>query len=228
MFNSGLARTAKEAANYHFIKRILVILISSLLVLSSIVYLISALYTKYGSFTVSIANEEDTQRMLSLCDDDQFLYPTSKLTIKLAEDITNMSKEELPQNLDAQNGIHNGDNYIAYTFYLKNAGTSTVTYEYNMFITQVTKDVDEAVRIRLYHNGEWVDYAKVGADGEAEDGTVTFLKEDYVTQKWVENFAPEEIQRFTIVLWLEGNDPECTDAIIGGQLKIGMTFKIVN
>ena len=226
--NRSLARTAREAANYNVIKRIIVILISSLLVLSSVVYLVSALYSRYGSFTVSIAKEQDTTRLLSLCDDDQFLYPTSKLSIKLSEDITNISKDDLPGYLDSKNGSYNGDNFLAYTFYLKNAGTSTVTYEYAMLISQVTQDVDEAARIRLYHNGEYVDYAKVGADGEPEPETVKFLKEDFVTQKWVDSFAPEDIHRFTVVLWLEGNDPECVDDIIGGQMKIGMTFKIIS
>ena len=29
------------------------------------------------------------------------------------------------------------------------------------------------------------------------------------------------------VIWLEGNDPDCVDKIIGGTMKLGMNFKIV-
>ena len=32
---------------------------------------------------------------------------------------------------------------------------------------------------------------------------------------------------YTIVIWLEGNDPDCVDAIIGGTIKFTMEFKII-
>ena len=35
---------------------------------------------------------------------------------------------------------------------------------------------------------------------------------------------PNGIHKYTVVIWLEGDDPECTDALIGGS--IGMNFKI--
>ena len=31
-----------------------------------------------------------------------------------------------------------------------------------------------------------------------------------------------ESDRFTVVIYLEGDDPECVDAIIGGELKLKM------
>ena len=37
----------------------------------------------------------------------------------------------------------------------------------------------------------------------------------------------EEIDKFTVVMWYEGEDPECTDEIIGGWVETYMTFDYV-
>ena len=39
-------------------------------------------------------------------------------------------------------------------------------------------------------------------------------------------FKKGEIDKFTIVIWLEGNDPECTDEIRGGKIKFSMNFSV--
>ena len=33
--------------------------------------------------------------------------------------------------------------------------------------------------------------------------------------------------KFTIVIWIEGNDPDTTDDIIGGQFKVDMKINII-
>jgi hypothetical protein len=39
-----------------------------------------------------------------------------------------------------------------------------------------------------------------------------------------ENFQPGEVDKYTVVIWLEGNDPECINDIIGGELKMQMNL----
>ena len=41
------------------------------------------------------------------------------------------------------------------------------------------------------------------------------------------SFKPGAKDKFTVVIWLEGNDPDCLDNIIGGTMKLDMKFKIV-
>ena len=33
--------------------------------------------------------------------------------------------------------------------------------------------------------------------------------------------------KYTVVIWLEGNDPECLDNILGGEFKIDMSMSII-
>ena len=40
------------------------------------------------------------------------------------------------------------------------------------------------------------------------------------------DFQANEKDKYTVVIWLEGNDPDCLDNIIGGTMKLGMNFKI--
>ena len=45
-----------------------------------------------------------------------------------------------------------------------------------------------------------------------------------VVKEHVDNFKPGDINKYTIVLWIEGSDPECTDNILGGEFKVHMDF----
>ena len=40
----------------------------------------------------------------------------------------------------------------------------------------------------------------------------------------IKDFKPLDLDRYTIVVWLEGDDPDCTDPLIGGELKMHMVI----
>ena len=77
----------------------------------------------------------------------------------------------------------------------------------------------------IYRNDEKVVYAKESAtDGQPEKGTTAFLKDEdgtIILQKR-ENIEPYELDKFTIVIWIEGDDPECTNSLLGGEVKMHM------
>ena len=114
--------------------------------------------------------------------------------------------------------------YIAYTFYIENTGNDVSDYWTEIIIDDVVKNVDEAVRIRVYKNGEAKTYAKIGANGNPERDTIPFKTSNLVVADHVENFKPGDIDKYTIVMWIEGSDPECTDNILGGEIKAHMEF----
>ena len=142
--------------------------------------------------------------------------------------MTNISGADLPENIDMINGSHNGNNYIAYTFYLINSGEDTVSYEYSLYIDNVSKGVDEAVRVAVYQNGERTIYGKTKSNGQGmeSDCDSEFLSATMVAKGNIEGFSPNSRDKYTVVIWLEGNDPDCVDDIVGGQIKFGMDFNI--
>ena len=191
-------------------------------------YAVTVMYSKYGSFTVTVNKFDNVKYALTLSETPDFLNPIGRLNCKASEEITNIDGASLPLDLDQINGEHNGENYVAYTFYCKNAGEATVTYEYPVFIANMTLDIEKAVRVRLYVNGESTDYARTRSDGTGpEPGTTEFVSESVVARSQISDFAPGDVTKYTVVIWLEGNDPECLDNILGGEFKIDMSMSII-
>ena len=225
--NSVLRRTAAEIKRYRVLIRVLPIAMSIAVVTLALVYTITTMYTKFGSFTVTVNKYDNVAHALTLSETPDFKDMTSRLNAASSQEITNISVATLPLDLDKINGSHNGDNYMAYTFYCRNAGTESVTYEYELFIANMTLEIEDAVRIRLYVNGDYEDYAKTRNDGQgAEPGTTEFLTEETILRKEL-HLTPGEYTKFTIVVWLEGDDPECVDTILGGVFKIDMNMSVL-
>lgn len=224
-----LRRTAEEVKRYRVLKRLLPIFILIAVLILVIGYVLSVLYMKFGAFTVMVNKFDHIDYALTLSEEPEFDAYTSRLNAAIDETITCIDGTWLPDWLDNVNGEHNGDNYIAYTFYCRNAGRATVTYSYELYIANMTYEIEKAVRIRLYVDGEYEDYAYPRTDGfdGPEPGTVAFQSGNTVVKRNIENFAPGDTTKYTVVIWLEGNDPECVDKILGGQMKVDMAMDIV-
>ena len=222
-------RTAKEARGYRRRMRLMSALLIMLVILMSVVFVVSALYSQSGSFTVSVNKVDMTKYGLSLSESREMTHLSSQLNAKISESITNIAGEIIPDNIDEIDGVHNGVNYIAYTFYLQNRGDVAVPCEYAVDMSNITNGLDEAIRLRLYVNGEPTTYAKTKRDGTGpEPGTVEFYSSTVMAKGRIELLAPGEVTKFTVVLWIEGHDPDCLDQLVGGQLKAEMNISIVH
>ena len=224
-----LRRTAKEVKRHVVIMRVLGLLVIILIAIVAIAYAISYFYDKYGSFTVKINKYDMMRQGLTLSETPEYDRTNSVLNADIVYDMTNISGEDLPENIDMINGSHNGESYIAYTFYLINAGDDTISYQGEMSIENVTNHIDEAVRVAVYQNGEKTVYGKTKSNGSGKESDCDseFTSSTIVMKTKHDGFEPKAQDKYTIVIWLEGNDPDCTDELIGGTLKLGMDFKIV-
>lgn len=205
----------------------IVLLILMLLLLLS--YFVFGVIYNNGNFSISLDKNLFMDRGIIIYDDPDYKVFRSELYAEAVEEFDNISYKWLPTDLDKSNGgSHNGDNYVAYTFFIENQGTEVTDYWSEIIVDDVVKKVDEAVRIRVYKNGEETTYAKASRTGKPETDTEKFVSDDEVALDHVENFKPGDINKYTIVIWLEGNDPECTDNILGGEIKIHMGFNSEN
>ena len=227
---SILRRTAHEVRNFRVRMKLLSLLLGLSVTFTGVVYVAATLYEQTGSFTINIDKFEMTKYGLSLSETRDMLRPTSNLNAKIAEKMTNISGETIPANVDMIDGEHNGRDYIAYTFYVQNAGQVEVSYDYEIRMLGITNGLDEAIRLRLYVNGgEPTTYAKTRSDGKgAEPGTIEFRSSTIITRGRVEAFKPTDQTKFTVVIWVEGNDPDCIDWLIGGKMKLNMDIGIVH
>ena len=224
-----LRRTAKEVKNYRVRMKLLIILLVIFTTLTGAVYMASALYEQSGSFTVRVDKYEMQKYGLTLSETKDMVRPSSHLNAKIAEKMTNISGDTIDANVDMIDGEHNGRDYIAYTFYVQNAGETEVSYDYEVRISGVTNALDEAIRLKLYINGTPETFAKTRSDGTgAEPGTKEFHSANIITRGRVESFKPDDKTKYTVVVWIEGNDPDCIDWLIGGKMKLDMNISIVH
>ncbi|MBS7304853.1 MAG: hypothetical protein KIG20_04215 [Eubacteriales bacterium] len=233
-----LKRQARREHNERFWKKLIPSVLAAILILVVLAYVISLMYTRFGSFTVSVNKYHALQYGLSLSEDRFFSSPTSRLNCKASEEIDNIDGAILDEiDIGAVDGNDSGDNYLCYTFYCKNSGTESFSFTYSINIANMTMGIEKAVRIRLITNlnGEklsQVDYARaagVDDDGNAvaEPGTTPFLNKTTIMQDNVLNFSPDDVMKYTVVIWLEGNDPDCVDSVIGGVMKVDMKFSVI-
>ena len=205
------------------IRSIKIGLLLMLLFLIIIYFLLKVVY-EMGDFTISLdpnfAQKSGLVMYERLADkEDKRILKATK-----AEFIDNISVNWLPENLNEEaEGSHNGANYLAYTFYLENKGSDVINYWYEILIDDVIKDVDKAIRVMVYRNDERKIYARPNeTTGEAEYGTEKFYSSTQVLLEGRKDFKPGEIDKFTIVIYIEGDDPDCIDALIGGEMKMHM------
>lgn len=225
----ALRRRSKEVKRYTVLIRIMALLVIILVAIIAIAYAISYFYDKFGSFTVKINKYDMMRQGLTLSETPEWNDQISVLNADIVYDMTNISGKDLPENLDNINGSHNGESYIAYTFYLINSGSDTLSYEGQMNVENVTQNVDEAIRVAVFVNGERTVYGKTKSNGggKESDCDSEFLSSTIVMRNTREALEPQGKDKYTIVIWLEGNDPDCVNDLIGGTMKLGMDFKII-
>lgn len=205
-------------------RKIIKIAFLLLIIIMSFIYLILYILNENGGFTVSIDRNLYNRKSVYLSEDGTIENKTIKLTAESIQNMDNISIKWLPANIDTEKtGVHNGDNYIAYTFYVVNSGKETLNYWYEIDIDDKIRNVDEAIRIMIIKNGKKIVYAKKNKEtGFAEENTKKFVSKSIAVLEQRKKFKPNEKDRYTIVVWIEGDDPDCKNDLLGGALKMHM------
>lgn len=208
------------------VKKIIWIVLLFLLIFISIIYLFLYIVYQGGRFTVNLDKNMSNRKSVYLSETGKLSDKSRSLSADTIDYMDNISIKWLPDNLDVEaTGSHNGDNYIAYTFYVVNAGKESVNYWYEVDVDDSIKSVDEAIRFMIIRNGKKVVYAKKSREtGKAEDGTKKFVSKSIAVLEQRKDLKPKAKDRFTIVIWIEGDDPECKNELLGGEIKMHMDF----
>lgn len=216
-------------------------------------YVMAAFYTEAGEFVIRV--DHPGEKKLILSDTPDFPEELITLTGTAIPEADNISIFDIDTQVAEIDGDHNGPDYVAYTFYVKNISHDPITYNYTLSIKRATKGIEEAAWVLLYHNGEQQILAKESKTGEPErqyadipfpfeaevrdeaqysydkkTGIYTLETKPFASSKVVataqrDELQPQEIDKFTVVIWLEGEDPECINDILGGSIEMMMKFK---
>lgn len=225
MSNLTVKVNAKKIKKRRIATRFLFLIFIALLLLMSIAYAIVYVVNQTGNFTIMLDKNLQEKQSIIVSPKSDFSIRPVKMVVDSLKYMDNITESWLPNDIDEIEGPHNGNNYLAYTFFVKNIGVKETSYRTTIDILSVIKNVDDAIRVAVYLNGEKTVYAKRKPDTfEPEVGTVPFYKTNQVMNELRENFKVDEVDRYTVVVWLEGEDSECIDSILGGEMKMVMTI----
>ena len=216
-------------------------------------YVFAAFYTHAGEFVIKV--EHPGEKKLILSDTPDFPEELITLNGKAIPNADNISIFDVAPDVVEVDGEHNGIDYVAYTFYVKNISLMPITYDYTLHIKRATKGIEEAAWVMLYHNGQQHIFAKESKSGGAESqhaefefpfkdmagdigqysydektGIYTLTAKPFASSNVVSTnqrpeIQPQEIDKFSVVIWLEGEDPECVNDILGGTIEMMMKFR---
>ena len=226
---SKLIKTTDKLKKEKKLKKKFKLVMILLLLLLLILYFVMGIVYNNGNFSITLDKNLYLDNGIIIYDDFQYKVYRTELLAKAPETFNSIKEIWLPEEIkDYEGGSHNGDSYLVYTFYIENTGDEIASYTREVIIDDVIKNVDAAIRVRIYKNGEYLTYAKLSSEGEVEPNTVPFIDDKIIMSEDVTNFKPNDIDKYTIVLWIEGEDPDCTDNILGGEFKVRMNFKPID
>lgn len=252
--------TARQVGKRRQVMRLLLIILLFLLLLMSIVFAGATFLNKAGRFTINLDPDAFNKYGISISSTEDFAEPTVMLQGTALENMWNITQDWILNsptgNYDITNGVksgkyydpayptynsfadidkvegdHNGKDYIAYTFWIKNSGSTEAGYFGSLDIDSVAKGADEAIRVMVFRNGVPTVYGKSPKNPDAAYATFGidefFAARTVVTDFSRADFKPGDKDRYTIIIWLEGWDPECVNDIMGGEVKLSMNFKVL-
>lgn len=208
-------------------KKIRPILLTVVICCTFFLILMAITSNKQGNLTVFVDRSSVT-KSLSLSESRLLTNPQGKLYGPSLDEAWDTVEGSIPDDLYLMDGNNSSDVYIAYTFYLYNSGIENLDYTMSFNIENTSKALDEAIRIRLYVNDSLVTYAKKNSvTGEAEIGTTAFENDSLVVSQTVSEFAPNQVTKYSIVIWVESDDVDCTNDKIGGAITLSMAFSVL-
>jgi len=187
-------------------------------------FIVAALLMNKGVFTVTLPRNQMISLGLILSDTPDFARPRHEILSPPVVDMWNITETDIPADIHMADGSNNGKDYLAMTVYLKNNGNEGLDYVLAMDLNEVFMNVDEAIRIKIYVNDVPNVYAKPAKTGDPEPGTIPFVGSRRVIELDPVFLGVGEYHKFTAVAWIEGNDPDCTDDLLGGHVKMTMSF----
>lgn len=225
MNNNVIRVKAEKIYRGKLLSRVIKMGLLILLLFFSLLYLVLYVVNSNGYFTIKLDKNLKAERHILLSSDSEFSAETVEIKVKGLEYMDNITESWIPMDeVIKKEGDNSGDNYIAYTYFIKNDGEQKTDYKSKIVVESVIKNVDDAVRVAVFTNGEKKVYAKKAKNGKEEPNTIAFLSNHLIMEQERNGLEPGQIDRYTILVWLEGKDPECIDDIIGGEMKMSMVI----
>lgn len=207
-----------------------------------------------GFFRVTLSNELLTQGFL-LSYDKAFSDPAPYLDTGRMQEVNAINIQDIQEQIAGLDGPLALDNLTACSFYVKNNSNATQSFKWSLNRNRSTRGVDRACWIAFFEEDEAGIYSMANTQDptlpERQEGllltpfraslknpqytleeddswsleALPFEDERIICRGSDASFAPGEVKRFTVIIWVEGTDPDAVESMLGGHAGFGVTFK---
>lgn len=228
-----------------FAKRNTIALLTAIFGGISILAGVLTFYGQNAGNLVINSSEDAFSRGLILSENDDFINSAPRLFAEPAKNVSSFNLSLLPvdyiRNTNGNYYSEGAQNFLGYTFYLKNDGQELLNLDYTMLLQEATRNTDAAVRIWLFEDDEvnGTMYMKE----EVDDGHYTqaplyynlpptefFQSSSVVFTREIIKLEPQQIKKYSIIMWFEDADYDCVNygenSIAGGGLKLALRFNV--
>ena len=152
-----------------------------------------------GNYLLSVYLNQDElyKKGIDLSETGDFMYVGAHLeSEKIPEQIVT-TESRIPGNLfETVEGSQPGKGYMAYSFYIRNAGHEDSGYQASISVNSLFRNAESALRVKVWRN----------------DQPVTCRMEDKHNKRIYEfrqeNFLQGYVEKYTIAIWLDEQDPD--------------------
>jgi hypothetical protein len=194
---------------------------------------------KVGNFVIAIGDTNDGAE-LSLSMQEDLSDATSRLSVDMLTKQTNATYNWIPDDISKGLGTKNDTSqnfYSAFSFYLMNVSPSLpADYDMIVTVTDLVGDPLSVLRILIMVGDTDKSVGTVYAKAEeTEEGakrlqstttytTVDLLDGTQIIKEHCYDLQPGEKTKYTVVMWIEGNDIDCTNDRLNDRIKLNMDF----
>ena len=197
------------------------------LIVTGILSILLVLITIYGQFTgtflIKLTHVAERKGIV-LFEDRDSIGGEEKLVLEPVRDTLDILEENIlriGEILESEGGQYidpdGNNNYIAYTFYLKNNGEEVVDISYGFRIVGSQKNLDDAMMIIFYEHSNTGEEPVKRYFYKVDDN-------DYLGGDKIPNLQVGEMRKFTIIVYIDGNRSNAT--MLGGAVKINLVFTV--
>ena len=241
----GVSEHKKSYVRRRRILRMLILIFG----LASIVVIVLTYYGhNAGNFSIRINDRDNRALVVSESHEGLTTDPRQRLSaaaIRNANDMTFTDIYPSQQFYQAISG--NGQfndprfSYLAYSFYVKNTSMHGIagTLVYSMRVLDDFRGMASALRVMIvtqdmgqagYSLEVFRQYDPLINSGNGGQGITwpeTEWANNQVFQRTLLSFPGGQFRKFTVFIWLEGNDPNTNDSILGGRSRFEMTLTLL-
>lgn len=215
-------------------------LIIPLFILAISIIALTIYSSNVGNFVIGIREGDEMQLSLSM--DPLFGNSRSLLLVQGVDNMRDTTYAIIPRDVidvDGDNSDKRKNQYLAFSFYLRNEATVDLGYFATIEITGVSRGVDEAIRVMVAVDGERTIYKKydersfyemIGEENNPSFyyyDTQDFVSDTVVMRQNHPLLTSGQVVRYSVLIWLEGWDDDCKDHIKNGDIRMEMRFGVL-